>query len=190
MTTQVPGQRTAKVRVPDNRQNKLVSAALGGNFAPMPVPMIQSPAYRSLSLLARAILVELVAEWRAKGMRENGNLIVTLQLCVDAGLTTSSDAVQRARLELLAKGFLVSSGHRSRETVGYVNLFALTFLPVDPGDHDRNPVPHPLNLWKKWSPERPVDTRAAAKLAAMVEAQKERNQRKRTGSLKDILRGG
>jgi hypothetical protein len=53
------------------------SQSIGGQFAPRLIEMLESPAYRALSLSARRVLDRIEIELAHHGGRDNGGLPVT-----------------------------------------------------------------------------------------------------------------
>ena len=117
------------------RKNQIV-----GQFAPRPIPMLESPAYRVLSLSAHKVLSRLEIEHVQHGGRDNGKLPCTYQHFEEYGVYVN--AIGAAIRELEALGF-VEVTHRG--VGGNANertpsLYRLTYRHVDgtPGDgtHD------------------------------------------------------
>jgi hypothetical protein len=115
-------------------------ATISGQFAPRLIEMLESPAYRALSLSARRVLDRLEIEMAHHGGTDNGKLPVTFDDLERYGI--HRQAIAPAIREGQALGFLViteqgcagNAEHRSP------NLFRLTYrhakgLPGD-GTHE------------------------------------------------------
>jgi hypothetical protein len=104
-----------------------VSGALGfpkgvGYCIPIPQHLIDSPAFRNLSLRARRVLDGIVSEWCAHNGHRNGDLIVPYDDLQGRGIRR--DAILPAILELQALGLIAvqrgvkSFGSRTRRGNG------------------------------------------------------------------------
>ena len=95
----------------------------GGSWAGIPKCLIDSPAYRDLSLHARAVLVELVAKMNGYN---NGEIVASNRQLVEA-LGCSPNRIVTAIAELMAHGFLdvtVEGQWKARQA----RLYRLTFI--------------------------------------------------------------
>ena len=75
----------------------------GGRWAGIPICVIESPAYRDLSLWARAILTEIVA--RMNGYNNGAIAISVTEICTALGNSNRGKAA-RAIAELMQHGFI------------------------------------------------------------------------------------
>lgn len=74
-------------------------------FAMLPRAMIQSPGYRSLSFVARCVLVELLAQYSGDN---NGDLSATRTMAKDWGIS-SDNTLRKALIELESAGWILLS---------------------------------------------------------------------------------
>lgn len=96
-----------------------------GGFIALPWAVVDSPAFTSLSVYARALLLELARQY----VRDNnGRLLLTRERMAARGWT-SNDTLTKARRELEAAGFLYQTvrGHRPSKASWY----AVTWAPLD-----------------------------------------------------------
>jgi hypothetical protein len=93
--------------------------------------MLESPAYRVLSGLARQVLACLEVEHLRHGGRENGRLICPYARLMDYCCTTDKPAIARAVAELKAAGFIdFRPGRIGPGTNHAPNEYRLTYIPV------------------------------------------------------------
>ncbi len=119
------GRETGQRKV--NRAGKI-----RGNWVPIPAEMLESPAYRVLSLSARRVLDRIGIEQCSHGGADNGRLPVTFQDFEDYGIDRHSilDAIK----ECEALGFIEIT-QRGRAGIGEFrkpNVFRLTYLTTPP----------------------------------------------------------
>jgi hypothetical protein len=102
---------------------------IGGQFAPRTIIMLESPAYRVLSLSARRILDRLEIEMAHHGGTDNGKLPVTYDQFQEYGI--DRQAVRPAIREASALGFLeiTREGRAGNAEWRQPNLFRLTYRP-------------------------------------------------------------
>ncbi len=102
-------------------------------FAPRPIRMLESPAWRVLSLSARRELDRLEIELSAHGGTENGKLPVTYDDFESYG--SHRHAIAPAMRELVALGFLrvTEVGRAGNAEWRKPNLFRLTYRNTDNG---------------------------------------------------------
>jgi hypothetical protein len=127
------------------------------------IEMLESPAYRVLSLSAHRVLDRICIELRNHGGNDNGRLPVTYDEFEDYGM--DRDAIAPAIRELEALGFIevTQKGKPSAGKIRWPNFFRLTFIFPDPTDE-----------WKR------VTSMEGAKLVAKMARQtKPRPRRKR-----------
>jgi hypothetical protein len=106
------------------------------------IQMIESPAYRALSLSAHRVIARIRLEHARHGGKENGRLPVTHRDFHKYGVTLS--AVAPAIREAQALGFIRITEHgvASAGEFGKPTLFELTHLPVNeaPATSDWNKI--------------------------------------------------
>ncbi|MDN4982310.1 hypothetical protein QY049_03610 [Bradyrhizobium sp. WYCCWR 13022] len=113
------------------RRNRILS-----QFAARPIEMLESPAFRALSLAARRVLDRVEIESAHHGGQDNGKLPVTFDQFCEYGLHRHSiapgirECVALGFLEITQKGRAGNAEHRAP------NLFRLTYRYADgvPGD--------------------------------------------------------
>jgi hypothetical protein len=147
--------------------------------------MIESPAYRSLSLSAHRVISRIEVELGHHGGNDNGKLPVTKEHFIEYGI--SNDAVAPAIREAEALGFIkvTERGRGGNAEHRKPNLFFLTFAygrdsRAEPPTHD----------WRKF---KTIEDAAATALAARASkdadavrfgrrrAEKNRNQSRKPG---------
>ena len=115
--------------------------------------MLESPAYRVLSLSAHRVIDRIAVEMAHHGGQENGRLPVTYDNFVEYGI--DRHAIAPAIREAVALGFIEVT-ERGRASAGEFrspNLFRITYQPI----HNRNkPVVDATDEWRK------IDTLEAA----------------------------
>lgn len=101
--------------------------AIAGQFAARPIPMLESPAYRTLSRAAHQVLSRIEIEHAHHGGVENGELPVTYDHFVEYGL--HRHAIAPAIRELAALGFIevMRRGCALNGDLQQVSLYRLTF---------------------------------------------------------------
>jgi hypothetical protein len=104
--------------------------SIAGQWVAHRIDMIQSPAWRALSLSARRVLDRIEIEHAAHGGAENGRLPVTYDDFVRYGI--HRHAVAPAIREAVALGFLKirESGRAGNADFRRPNIFELTYLPT------------------------------------------------------------
>jgi hypothetical protein len=126
---------------------------IDGQFNARLIEMMESPAYRVLSLSARRVLDRIMVELAHHGGNDNGKLPVTYEHFVEYGI--DRHAVAPAIRELEALGFIEVT-QRGRPSAGEFrlpNLFRLTCVNC-------KSTPHPTHEWR-----RVPDVKAAELLA-------------------------
>lgn len=144
---------------------------ISGQFSYRLVEMLESYAYRALSLSARRILDRIEIELCHHGGNDNGKLPVTFQNLVDYGIdrTCIFPAIQ----ECIALGFLVVTEqgfagigeHRSP------NKFRLTYRPADGIDGDGS---HEWRLFGTFE-----EALGVAKQARLIKSERQHRPKKR-----------
>ena len=116
---------------------------ISGQFAARLIEMMESPAYRVLSLSAHRVLSRIEIEWAHHGGQDNGQLPVTFDDFVAYGLHRT--AIGPALVELEALGFIVVTDQgKMAHAADYrrPKKFMLTSRPVPKGAD-------PLHNWKR-----------------------------------------
>jgi hypothetical protein len=119
------------------RRNKISE-----QFAWMGISMLESPAYRALSLSGHRVLARINIEHAHHGGQENGKLPVTFRDFCEYGVCM--DAVGPAIREVEALGFIrvTEEGRAANGECRQPNKFALTHLPTKDN-------PKPTEDWKR-----------------------------------------
>ncbi len=100
----------------------------GGGFVALPNIVVDSPAFRSLSYAARALLVD-VARQYVPG--KNGLLVCSMSHLGPLGWS-SNETITRAKRELLATGLLYETRRGARPST--CGLYAVGWRAVDASD--------------------------------------------------------
>lgn len=118
------GRSTGRRR--SNRRTRI-----GGQFAPRLIEMLESSAYRALSLSAHRVLARLEIELGHHGGADNGALPVTHDDFERYGI--HRHAIGPALREVAALGFIevTRPGRAGNAEFRYPNLFRITYLPTD-----------------------------------------------------------
>src|SRR5262245_6842246 len=113
---------------------------ISGQWSPRLIEMLESPAYRALSLSGHRTISRIEIELASHGGNDNGRLPVTKQDLVDYGV--SHDAVAPAIREAAALGFIrvIEHGRGGNAEYRKPNLFFLTF--AHGRDSRQFPPPH------------------------------------------------
>lgn len=124
-------------------------------FAPRTVSMLESPAYRALSLSAHRVLARIEVEMAHHGGRDNGRLPVTYDDFQRYGIDRHS--IHPAILELVALGFVevTEPGRAGNAEWRRPAKYRLTYRHTEDGP--------PTNDWKRFSSHK--ESVAAAKNA-------------------------
>jgi hypothetical protein len=136
--------------------------SIGGQFAPRLIEMLESPAYRALSLSARRVLERIEIELAHHGGRDNGGLPVTYDDFKHYGIHRM--AIGPAIRELVALKFIeiTKPGRAGNAEFRTPNLFRLTYR------HTKRE--EPSHEWR-----RIATTEQAAKLARQARGTKKQN---------------
>ena len=117
------------------------------DFAALPRAYYCTAEYRSLSLGARALLIEFALKFNGKN---NGNLEMTAEQAHVAGIG-SRQTFHKFKTELINAGWLIVT--RQGGICNRCNLYALSYRPIDDTgkqyDHPWKPALAPLHLWKE-----------------------------------------
>jgi hypothetical protein len=111
------------------RKNKITRIA--GQFAPRTIDMLESPAFRVLSLSGRRVLDRLEIEIAHHGGKDNGSLPVTFDDFQRYGI--HRQAISAAIRECVALGFVevTERGKAGNREFRSPNLFRLTYRPTE-----------------------------------------------------------
>jgi hypothetical protein len=113
-------------------------------FIPIRLSMLESPAYRTMSLMARRFLNAVERENLRHGGKDNGKLIVPGKTLKEYCLTASTRMINEAKLEAEALGFLhFKRGSAANGPKRAPNEYGLTYLPGHNG-HNGGP---PTDEW-------------------------------------------
>jgi len=106
------------------------SRRIDGQFVPHLREMLESPAYRALSLSARRILDRLEIEWAHHGGTTNGKLVVTFAQFIEYGLYR--DAIAPSIREVGALGFaeVTQRGRAGNADFRRPSEYRVTYLPT------------------------------------------------------------
>jgi hypothetical protein len=104
---------------------------IGGQFSARTIEMLESPAYRVLSLAAHRVLSRIEIEHAHHGGRDNGKLPVTFGQFVEYGIPRKR--IAPAIREIVALGFVevTKQGRAGNGEWRWPNEFRLTYRPVD-----------------------------------------------------------
>ena len=101
--------------------------SIGGQFAPRLIEMLESPAYRAMSLSGRRVLERIEIELAQHGGQDNGGLPVTYDELERYGIRR--DCIAPAIRELVALKFIeiTKPGRAGNAEFRAPNLFRLTY---------------------------------------------------------------
>jgi hypothetical protein len=119
---------------------------IAGQFSPRTIEMMESPAFRALTLAAHRVLARIEIEHAHHGGNDNGRLPVTFNHFVEYGV--HRHAIAPALRELCALGFIeiTERGRAGNAEFRRPNLFRLTYRylgnadPTDEWRHIRTKV--------------------------------------------------
>jgi hypothetical protein len=97
----------------------------GHSFLQVPHPVMNSPAYCSLSAIAVKMLFDLAVQYKGKN---NGDLVATMSF-METRNWNSNAQIKKAINELLDKSLIVLTRQGRRPRVA--SLYALTWRPID-----------------------------------------------------------
>jgi hypothetical protein len=127
---------------------------IGANFVPHIVDMVESPAWRTMSLSARRVLDRIEIEHLHHGLAENGRLPVTFDDFVSYGIERHGIAAAIRECEALGFIEITQRGRAGNADFRRPNVFRLTYLPTyRTGENATN----------EWSR---IETREAAEMLA------------------------
>jgi hypothetical protein len=114
----------------DRRRRRPWRQSIDGQFAPRRIEMLESPAYRTLSLSARRVIDRIEIELAHHGGNDNGRLPVTYDDFRAYGM--DRDAIGPGIREAVALGFIeVKRGRAGNAEFRTPNKYRLTFRHVD-----------------------------------------------------------
>jgi hypothetical protein len=145
------------------------SGSIEGQFAPRLIEMLESPAYRALSLSAHRVLSRIEIELGHHGGNDNGRLPVTFADFEAYGI--ERHAIAPAIRELAALGFLLvtEAGRAGNAEYRSPNLFRLTFAnPRRRGDQK------PTHDWRR------IETTEAALILSQAARKNKKPVREKT----------
>lgn len=150
---------------------KMRRTTIGAQFSPRRIDMLESPAYRSLSLSAHRVIDRVSIELMKHGGADNGRLPVTYDDFERYGI--HRHAIGPAIREAVALGFLeiTEYGRAGNAEWRRSHLFRLTFAR---SDNDRNDGTHE---WKNISEE---DAPLIAAAARKAKPEKTKSQWRKT----------
>ena len=127
------------------RHRKAKGRASSGSFVSLPHSVLKHPAFATLTPRATKLAIDLATQYRGKN---NGDLSMPLSQMRNRGWN-SSDQLQKAKNELIKRGFIAVSRQGGRNKC---SLYAITWQPIDDckGKLDIGASNKPLNLWKGW----------------------------------------
>lgn len=137
--------------------------------------MIESPAYRVLSLAARRVLDRIEIEHGRHAGLENGRLVVTFQDFEDYGV--DRHAIAPAINECVTLGFIeiTQKGRSGNGEYRKPNMFRLTYLPVPP-----------MKATDEWSRATTIEEAKSLKVSSKSEVRLRAKRRLRRVSREDI----
>ena len=163
-------------------------SSITSQFVPHRIEMIESPAWRALSLSGRRAVDRIEIEHGHHGGNDNGRLPVTFDDFEDFGISHKS--VAPAIREVVALGFaeITERGRPSEsDFVRHPNKFGLTYLPVPRGTRWHEPT----DEWKQIKTLEEAKKIAKEARAAKDEraVAKATGKSKKTGSQKSFAGG-
>jgi DNA-binding transcriptional MocR family regulator len=113
--------------------------------------LITSPAFRALSIHAKALYPYIRLEWKGPRANNNGRISLSVRQAAEL-LGCHRDTAQRAFVDLQAKGFLVvkKAGALGLEGLGKCTEYELTEVPM-PGVKADGQL-HGRRLYRDWTP--------------------------------------
>lgn len=132
-------------RIPERKRSKLTGRGKAPPFLMLRHYLLDSEEFGALSPIATKLFLEMARKYRGNN---NGDISIAWSDCSKRGWV-SKGTLQRARDELIDKGFAVVARH-GRTRLSY--LYALTFLPIDPcagKGLEAAPTRTPTHAWRK-----------------------------------------
>lgn len=140
--------RSTRPQYQDSRRQARTGPPRGQPWAFMPLEIMESDAYRSLSINARRVLDRLILEHFHHNRIENGKLRVSARQFQDWGVT--KDCLASAIRELEQKRLLTTKLGEAKGVLMPSHIYRLTFYATAD-----NP---PTNEWRNWCPTAPHRT--------------------------------
>jgi len=134
------------------KKNKNKNNGFGGDqFFAMPIQVLRSVAYISVSSHAIRLLYDLANQYNGKN---NGDLSASFKVMKRDRGWKSSGTLSRASKELIKFGLIIKSRQGGRNQC---NLYALSFLKIHycEGKLDIEPTEKAYNNWKEFEPKLP-----------------------------------
>lgn len=135
--------------MPRSKREKTTGKREGGFFVPLPLIVLQSNNFRSLSSRASKLFLALMAQIEVGkgGPRNNGNLCATPKMVKGPGLG-SDETIHKATQDLLKHGWIEQT--RQGGLGMGPNLYAFTFWPINEcgGKLDCKPTDVASGKWK------------------------------------------
>lgn len=110
--------------IPEHRRHKLTGRKSSFSFLRLPNFMLESKEWAALSANAVKLLLDMAKLYRGNN---NGNLSMAWSRLCNEGWS-SENTMRRARIELLAAGFLICTRQPLRKRCG---LYAISWEPID-----------------------------------------------------------
>ncbi len=107
----------------------------------LPREMLDSPEWDSLTAHEMKMVMHMACDYTGDN---NGSISCTWSRMSKRGWR-SRQTLDNVIAGLLEKGFIVRTRRGARRVC---SLYALTWEPIDPGEHDATPSGYPLNLWR------------------------------------------
>jgi len=162
-------------------------ASITGQFVAHRIEMIESPAWRTLSLSGRRVVDRIEIEHGHHGGNDNDRLPVTFEDFEDFGISHKSVAPAIREVVALGIAKITERGRPSESDFGrHPNKFGLTYLPVRRGTRWHEPT----DEWKEIKPLEEAEKIAKEARAAKDErAVAKRRASPRKPALKNRLPG-
>jgi hypothetical protein len=112
------------------KQKSAKSGKLGFRFTALPHMLIHSAEYRALGFAARALLIDMAAQYTR---RNNGKLVCCMKYLKPLGWV-SNDTIFRALKELKTSGLLIQTRQGMMPPMSQPAWFALGWLGLDVTD--------------------------------------------------------
>jgi hypothetical protein len=174
-------------RTPDGRTIKRNSHRIGGQFTWRLIDMLESPAYRVLSLAEHRLLARIEIELAHHGGLENGSLIVTYEQFAAYGVRLQSVAPARRALEAL--GFIQTRPGRGGNSEFYQpNRFRLTYQRVQAVRYQEST--EPTDDWRRIKTIEEARRLAKTARAEKTDVRPRKRKKQRAGKQKSAVRNG
>ena len=128
-------------------RNRFKGNRISGPFLALPRDLIDHPAFLRLSPYAKALLIDLGAQYRGDN---NGDLSCAWKLMKPRGWRSEA-TLHKAKHELLTAGFIFEARKGRRPNV--CSLYALTWLVIDASaKHDCTPAAFERGAYRRSDP--------------------------------------